>query len=339
MSSNITIKQIAKMAGVSVSAVSIVLNGKKGVSETTRDRVLTIINDTNYTPNVNSRRLILQRSFNILLVIDPETSPLSNTFYTAVMNSIVTSGAQMGYNIVLTTISDSFRNSRLEATLLQHNADGVIFLRDISSEWQSNIQETGVPFVVVDSQKKSPTYPCIQADYTLSSYRATRHLIENGHTRIAIIGMNRIPDYYMRSFEGYQAALIEEGLPIRPDWIQPEAFDELSAKECIKNILKCSELPTAVFCVGDLFAISVMNYLQDVGYSLPADFSVCSIDDIVLARYYHPALTTIQIDKHAMGHLAVDMLDKLINGIETETNYVVRSDELMVRDSVKNIKC
>ena len=337
MSHNITIKQIAEIAGVSVSAVSFVLNGKKGVSEATRQRVLEVIQDTHYTPNVNSRRLILKRSFNILLAIDLNNSPLSNFFYSAVINYIVEYGSNLGYNIVLTTISDSFRDSRLEATLLQHNADGIIFMHDISNELQLNLNQIGIPFVVVDSQKNAPTYPCVQGDYVLASYCATRHLIENGHTKIAMIGSNRIPDFYISTFEGYKKAMYESALSIRPEWIQTDAFDDCSARKCMQNIIESTDPPTAAFCAGDLFAINAMNYLQEAGYSLPEDFSFCSIDDIALAHYHFPALTTIHIDDRLMAEHAVTMLDRLINNIDTETKIMVRSDHLIIRNSVKKM--
>jgi len=337
MNRNITIKEIAEMAGVSVSAVSFVLNNKKGVSDATRKRVLDVIKENHYTPNVNSRRLILQRSFNILLAIDPEHSPFDNFFYSAVINHIMEYSSKLGYNITLTTITDTYRGSRLEATLMQRNADGILFLHDISDELQLEIKASEIPFVVIDSQIKSPSYPSVQGDYTLASYCATRHLIENGHKKIAFIGSNRIPDYYMTTFEGYRQALTESGLPLMPNWIQADAFDEISAKQCMHNIISGSDKPTAAFCAGDLYAISAMNYLQENGYLLPNDFSFCSVDDITIARYHYPALTTIKIDDRAMGELAINMLDKLINHIDVDTHAFVRSDYLIVRNSVKQL--
>ena len=115
-------------------------------------------------------------------------------------------------------------------------------------------------------------------------------------------------------------------------------MNELSIKKCVKELIGCSQAPEAAFCASDLIAITAMNYLQDEHYSIPDDFSICGIDDIDLSRYHYPALTTIQIDKNAMGELAVNMLDKLINEEKTETNVVVPSDKLIIRSSVKNLK-
>lgn len=337
--SKITIKQIAELAGVSVSAVSFVLNNKKGVSDDTRRRVLKIIDDLNYTPNVNSRRLTLHRSFNIIVSIEAKTSPLDNFFYVALLNSIVKTGGALGYNIVLSPESTCFENSHLADALSQSNADGIIFLRDISSDMQAYIDKAEVPFVIIDTQKSNPPYPCVKMDYQLSAYTATMHLISKGHKKIAFIGVGSIADFYLNSFNGYKAALSEANIQIPLEWIrsEAEAGDENSAKECIKSILRCKELPTAIYCTGDILAIGIMSYLQDCGLRIPEDFSICSVDDIILSRYYHPALTTINVDKDLMGRLAVEMLDRLIRHEETDTLITIKSDDLIERSSVKTL--
>lgn len=332
---NVTIKQIAKMAGVSISAVSIVLNGKKGVSEQTRRRILQVIKEMNYTPNVNSRRLILQRSFNIMVVLDEDMSPLANNFYTSVLNALVKRGSDLGYHIVLILNAETFEGSPLSSALSQRNVDGMIFFRDISPELQIPIQKADIPFVVVDSQENEPPYPCIRGDYELSAYAATNYLIGLGHKRIALIGMKRIPNYFMHSFSGYKAAMEEAKLPVQMDWIQSGAHDEHSAGACMAKILQSAELPTAIYCTGDAFAIGVMNHLQDRGYRIPEDFSVMGIDDIAIASCYRPSLTTIRIDMEHMGRMAVELLDQLINHVEVDTNQTVASDRIIERCSVR----
>lgn len=337
MSERVTIAKIAQLAGVSVSAVSFVLNGKKGVSDATRARVLEVIRDTNYTPDVNSRRLACNRSFNILVAVENETSPLSNYFYSSVLNYIVEHGTARGYNVVLAMIAQPFSGSRFESTLLQHNADGIVFLHDISDSLQRAVEAIGVPFVVLDSQKSEPPYPCVRGDYVTASYVSTRHLIENGHKKIGFIGSSYIDEFCTATYEGYRRAMAEGDLAICEEWVCTDARDERTAQKCMQALLKASDVPTAVFCAGDLFAVAAMNYLQSNGYVLPHDFSFSSIDDISLARYHYPALTTVRIDDEIMACQAVEILDGLINGHETEVDVVVRSDDLIVRDSVRNI--
>ncbi|MBE7047730.1 MAG: LacI family transcriptional regulator [Ruminococcaceae bacterium] len=335
MDKKITIKQIAQMAGVSVASVSYVVNGKKGVGEETQKKVMEIIEKTNYTPNVNSQRLILKKSFNLIVALDEKESPINNFFYAEIMNSIVESAAKLRYNIVLITVGDKYEGSRLNTTLLQHNADGIIFLGDIKPKFAEEISKTNTPYVIIDSQKTNPPYPCVRADYKQSSRIGVRHLVENGHKRIALIGSDKVPDYFEWIYEGYIDVLNEESIKIKKEWIQSNAFDAQGSEICIENILMCKERPTAVFCSSDIVAICVMNYLQKRGYSIPQDFSVCSIDDISMSKYHYPALTTIHIDKKAMGEIAVNMLDKLINGEDTDTDISVTSEILVKRNSVK----
>ncbi len=337
MKKKLTIKQIADMAGVSVASVSYALNGQKGINEETRKRILDIVDKTNYTPNVNSRRLILQRSFNILLVINSEESPFNDFFYVEVINSIVEHCTSIGYNTVLAYLKSDFDSSVLKNTLLQHNADGIIFLCDISDSLKNDINKLGTPFVVVDSQKKKPDYPSVYADYSKAAYYAVKHLLDNGHKKIAMLDLGVVQEYYALTFEGYKKALTEYDIDLDSDLVRTRISTEEDIHNYMNELDNKSKVPTAIFCSSDFVAINAMNYLQKKGHVLPDDFSVCSIDDIILARYHFPSLTTVKIDKVSMGKIAVHMLDKLINEEETETSIEMPTYEIMVRESVKKI--
>lgn len=332
----VTIKKIAELAGVSVPAVSYVLNNKKGVSEQTRQRVLDIIEELNYTPNVNSRRLILQRSFNILVCLDDPISTLDNLFYTEILSAIVAKGAELGYSIVLSNGGSDDQREHFLQNISQHNADGVIFLRDISEELQKSMESYGMPYLVVDSHNTVASYPCIASDVEQASYDAIRYLIDHGHQKIAFIGMERVPAFYLNTFAGYKRALADHGLSVQLDWIQSNAYDEASALKCMQRILESSIRPTAVFCASDILAIGAMNAVQKAGYRIPEDVSFIGMDDIILSRYCKPALTTMHIDKQKMGTLAVEVLDNILNGNDVETSYRIPFDRLIERETVCN---
>jgi len=194
-----------------------------------------------------------------------------------------------------------------------------------------------IPYVVIDSQKANPEYVSVKSDYELSSYVSTKYLIECGHKKIAFIGMSKVPDFYITSFNGYKRAISEHSLSFYPDWIQGDAYDDVSAYNCMKNILSSNEIPTAVFCAGDILAIGAMNCAHDMGYKIPYDISFSSIDNIAAAEYCRPKLTTIDIDKVGMGEKAIELLDAQINNCLSEKVYVVKSDKIIVRDSVRNL--
>ena len=333
----ITIKKIAELAGVSVSAVSFVLNNKKGVSEETRQRVLNIINELDYTPNVNSRRLILQRSFNLIVCLDDRVSTIDNFFYTEILSAIISKGEKLGYSIVLSKSSSEDIRARFEQNLSQSNADGIIFLQDISEKLQKSIEGYKIPYIVVDSHDTSSSYHCITSDAENASYTATKYLVDNGHRKIAFIGMNRVPSFYSNTFSGYKRALEETDITVQEDWIQPDAFDEESSTKCMMRILKSENCPTAVFCASDLLAIGAMKAATEAGYRIPEDISFIGMDDIVLSRYCSPTLTTMHIDKYKMGKMAVEILDQLINGKDAALKHHISYDKLIERNTVCKI--
>lgn len=334
----LTIKEIAKLAGVSPTAVSFVINNKKGVSENTRKKVTEVIEKTNFVPSLNSRRLFFKKSYNISLVIQQTSSPFSDLFYYEITNGILEKSKEFGYNIVFTDISIKDNLVKIPDIIKYNDTDGIIFYQDTESAILREIDKLNIPYVIVDAHSTSNDFTSINADSELLAYTATKFLIEHGHVDIALICSSYIPEYYIQIFTGYKNALEEVRVSISPYWIQNNAFDELSAYNCMDNIFKNASKFSAVFCAGDIFAIGAIRCAKDKGYRVPEDISFIGIDDIILSRYIEPALTTIKIDKALMGRLAMDLLVKKINGNNVE-NIILESNNIVVRNSVKNANC
>jgi len=334
----LTIKEIAKLAGVSPTAVSFVLNNKKGVSEKTRKKVREVIEKTNFVPSLNSRRLFFKKSYNISLVIQQSSSPFSDLFYYEITNGILEKSKEFGYNIVFTDISMKGNSMEIPNIIKYKDTDGIIFYQDTERAILREVDKLNIPYVIVDAHSTSSDFTSINADSELLSYTATKFLIERGHVDIALISSSYIPEYYIQIFTGYKNALEEVRVSISPYWIQNNAFNELSAYNCMENILKNALKPSAVFCAGDIFAIGAIRCAKDKGYRVPEDISFIGVDDIILSRYIEPALTTIRIDKALMGRLAMDLLVKKING-ESVESIILESDNIVVRNSVKNMDC
>ena len=330
--SNFTIKEIARMAGVSPTAVSFVLNNKEGVSEETRKKVTEVIRKTNFKPSINSRRLSLKKSFNISIVMKQSSSPFLDLFYFEIAKGVLEKSKEYGYNVVFTDLSNE-NNFDLAKIINFEDTDGVIFLQDTETSILNETDKYNIPFVVVDTHSANNNFISINADYELSSYTATRFLIDKGHQDIAFISSSFIPGFYLQTFTGYQRALEETHITVRPSWIQIDATDDLSAYQCMEKILQDPSLPTAVFCAVDFFAIGAMRCVKNHNYVVPNDFSFVGIDDILLSRYIEPPLTTIRIDKVQMGLLAMELLMKIIEGEPVET-IIVESDNMIVRNTV-----
>lgn len=333
----LTIKEIARMAGVSPTAVSFVINNKSGVSENTRKKVNEVIKRTNFIPNLNSKRLFFRKSYNISLVIKQTSSPFSDLFYLEITKGVLEKSKEYGYNIVFSDIPIVQGNVQLPEIIKQSDADGIIFFQDTENVILNNIENLNIPYVVVDAHVANADFTFINADSELSAYTATKYLIGQGHKDIAFIGSSYIPEYHYQTFTGFKNALGEVNIPIQSGWIQSQAIDEISAYNCMAKILECGSgsksTPTAVFCAGDIFAIAAIRCARDRGFKVPEDISFIGIDDILLSRYIEPSLTTIKIDKIQMGILAMELLVKKING-DIVKSVIVESDNIILRNSV-----
>ncbi|MBR5314727.1 MAG: LacI family DNA-binding transcriptional regulator, partial [Clostridia bacterium] len=265
----LTIKEIAKMAGVSVTAVSFVLNEKPGVSEDTRKKVQAIIEETGFKPSLNSKRLVLNKSFNISLIVNPYSSPFEDLFYFEIMNGILNQSSKHGYNIVINKI----RRGELPDSVYSGDADGMIFMQDITPAMKKKAIASGIPFVVVDTHDADPSLISVSADYTRAAYMATTHLIENGHKNIALLASNIIPDFYKQTLQGFANALLENSIAVLPEFIEQTAYNEESAYFAAKEILSRENPPTAIVCAMDSFAIGAIKCIKEMNLSVPDDVS------------------------------------------------------------------
>lgn len=324
------------MAGVSPTAVSFVINNKAGISEETKKKVNEVIERTNFKPSVNSRRLFFKKSFNISIAIRQTSSPFEDLFYFEIAKGMLTKSKEYGYNIVFTEISVQGNSVILPQIIEFKDTDGVIFLQDTENAVLNRLDELEIPYVVVDAHGAAEEVTTVNADYALSAYTAVKFLLNHGHRDIAFISSSFIPEFYMQVFDGYRRALEENQISIPSYWIQTNASDEQSSFRSMEKILGGEHCPTAVFCATDLLAIGAMKCCKDKGYILPRDISFIAIDDIFLSRYIEPNLTTVKIDTSLMGSLAMELVMKKING-ETVESAVVKSDHIVVRDSVANI--
>ncbi|MDL2237306.1 LacI family transcriptional regulator [Christensenellaceae bacterium OttesenSCG-928-K19] len=335
--SKITIRDIAKLANVSTTAVSFVLNGKEGVSKETRQRILDIMEQTNFIPNAHTRRLNLKRSFNIHLVIRQYESKLRNMFSSEITFGILKASEELGYNIVTTNIRSGEKN-RLTDYIRNKDTDGFIFINDAETSLLSQVEVSEMPFVVVDSHAPdSVSYPQVKADYFEAAYQATQYLIQKRHHKIAFIGTDALADYYVNTFGGYQKCMSDNALAFPSDWIQPGATDEETARACMQAILDSGNTPTAVFCAGDIFAIGAMRCVKESGLRVPGDISFVGLDDVVISRYIEPPLTTVSVNEELMGQMAMQTINKIISGKPFD-KVTLTPSTLVERESVRDLR-
>ena len=336
--SNLTIRDIAKMAGVSSTAVSFVLNNHEGVSEATRQKVQEIIRRTGFTPNVHTRRLNLGKSFTIHVVLRQYPYNLFNQFALETLSGIFTACKPLGYSVIFTFVDSGTDCSQLLESVRSKDCDGVILNQVSDPSLISLLQQEAIPFVCVDSHmKKDGSVPIVEVDYWQAAHQAAQFLYDNGHREIGYIGPETPTEYYVSTFGGYAAALKEHGLVCNPAWMPDVSFSEASAEAAISQVLQCPELPSAFLCAGDSFAIDVIRSAKKHGLRVPEDLSIIGLDDLFVSQYLEPPLSSVGFDKEALGKRAVETLFRIMNG-QTYEPVILIPTHLVSRSSVKNLQ-
>lgn len=330
-----TIKEIARMAGVSPSAVSIVLNNRKGVGEETRKKVIEIVNQMNYVPNPNSRRLISNRSNNIAILLKKDTTLMEFFFYSDLNRFVLHECEANGYNVIFASYTVKNEKVNLPNIIRSYDVDGAIFYDDIEDEVASSMRKYNIPFIVADDHANNDRIPAIHFDYRKAAAKATDYLISLGHTQTAYIGSSAETPFGAQTLAGFKDSVETNHLNVPLNWVQFMQGSESSILLCVDKILSFGT-PTALLCSTDMYAIDAMKILKTKGFRIPEDISVIGIDDIMLSSYIEPALTTVKVDRAKMGVATVHALIKKING-ETVSESVFSAGELIIRKSTRSL--
>ncbi len=326
----ITIKDIARMADVSITTVSFVLNNKPGVSDSVRKKVKDIIDETHFKPNLNSKKLLKNKSYSICLVINAASSPFEDLFYFDVARGILNQSAKYEYNLIMSKTAPE--NPDLPDIVYSGDADGIIFLQDIDGKLLERTLETEIPFVVVDSHTNVNNITSVNPDYYAAAYDAVSYLIDTGHTDIAMIGNKTVSEFFKQTYNGFKKAMSDHGLTVRKNQGDLTARGEEDAYSVAKKLITSKNPPSAILCATDIFAVGAIRSAKDCNMSVPKDISIMGIDDIFLSKYIEPKLTTMGINKEDMGIYAMDLLYKKIKG--QEPSNILLPMSLVVRDSV-----
>ena len=334
---NLTIKDIARMAGVSTTAVSFVLNNRPGVSDATRQKVQEIIRQTDFIPNVHTRRLNLGKSFTVHVVLKQYAYGLYNQFALETLSGVFKEGKSLGYSIIFTLIDEHMECEQIIESVRSKDCDGMILNQIDDPGLICQLQRENIPFVCVDAHlPMSSTLPMVEVDYYDAAYQATRYLHRNGHTQIGFIGPETPVEHCANTFRGYTAYLQEAGLDCNEDWVAKIPFSEGYTEAAVDALLKQDKLPTALLCSCDAVAIDVIRRAKERGIRIPGDISVIGIDDLLVSRYLDPPLTTMTFDKELLGAKAMEVLYQIIQGVAHEDHNTIGTTPV-ARGSVKKI--
>lgn len=325
----VSIKDIAKAAGVSHSTVSRALQGSPLVNPRTAAQIRQLAQEMGYTPSAVAQSLVTQRTRTIGLVV----TFISDPFVDRVVDGIEDLATTAGYSVFLSSSQgDPDREMAVVDIFHRRRVDGVIVLASrVGRLYGERLQELSVPIVLINNQAEGQYLYSVSADDEQGARLAVRHLIELGHERIGYIGSASRPPTSLRRLAGYQAELERAGIPFNPNLvIVPETIHDLESGRLGIEYLLTTNI-TAVFCYNDRTAIGALLTLRERGIPVPGSLSVVGFDDIEPSWYVTPPLTTVHQPRLEMGRRAMQMLLDLLAG-EPVSDEVLPC-RLIVRDS------
>lgn len=330
---SVTIKDVARLAGVSKSTASRVLSDSGRYSQEAKEKVLQAAKQLNYASNAIARAMVTKRTGNIGFLIYHKHKPvLSHPFYSPILSSVVETATVNNYGILVFTDHDV---QRCINNFREQRVDGVILASRINHDTLNRFQSAGIPVVLVNhSIDVENTSYVINDDYG-GAYDAVYYLLKRGHRKIGLVCGPYEHQSYKQRYTAYKEALKNYGI----------AFDESlvfftdsrieGGKQGVRYFLEQSRLPSAIFATNDMMAIGVIKELKANGIHVPDDVAVIGFDDIEFASLYEPALTTVKVNKKLIGELAVHQLLRQINGApqNADIEETILPTTLVVRES------
>lgn len=332
----ISIKDVASLAGVSVSTVSRALNNGAYVAPEKRERIMKAIETLDYRPNYFAKGLKAGSSELIALIVPN----INNPVYAMIAQGVETVARVRGYTVVLCNTDDDIQTEIAQlAQLKGRNVDGFIFASaTTASRHIQELMAEGIP--VVEVMRASSNANAVTVDNYKIGYSATEYLLWRGHKKIINftgdpqIGSFRIrTDGYRGAMQDYRAEYCESNLV----FAKTENIEAQS--RCLEQAIAENGVPDAIFCVNWLRAIAAYKTAKHLGFRIPEDFSVISVDDLEFTEYLNPALTTISQPFYEMGKRSAEMLIEMLGSKEKANKYdeltqIIMPTKLIVRDSV-----
>jgi len=337
----ITLKDVAKKAGVGVGTASRVLNNQAHVSEDKRQRVLDAIETLHYKPDAIARSLKSKRTGNIGVILNDITNP----FYSKVFRGLETEAKSSDYSIVFVDLFLQNEDAIGEIlSFYRSKVDGIIFIGStVTTEILEHCSNFEMPFVYASASldssidTQSDIYS-VDIDNEKAAYDTTNALIELGHRDIALI-LGPVEDKnstFSRKI-GFEKAMKEHNIPLNDSWICYGDFSYDSGYSAMKEILNTNKIPTMVFAISDLMAIGATKAILESGLNVPKNVSVMGFDGIKNGEYNYPEISTVVQPRYEMGRLACEKIIKLIEKKEIEEPVSILEHTLAIRASVKKL--
>ncbi|MBN2088441.1 LacI family DNA-binding transcriptional regulator [candidate division KSB1 bacterium] len=331
----VNIKDIARLANVSPSTVSKALNNQADISEATKERILAIAKELNYSPNAFGKGLKSRTTENLGVIFCRELQPLSgNPFYSRVLEGIEAEVALNNFNLILYFVPTNQQDISPKM-VREHQVDGIILVGVFHPEFIQILNQSGLPIIQIDPKIRLTNSHQVLINNEDGASIATQYLINMGHKRIGFISgdLNRMS--FQQRYDGYIKTLKYNRIIPDSDLVKSGGLEK--GYDQVKELMLAPNRPTAIFAANDINAIYGYQAIHELGYEIPEDISMIGFDDIDLAKFSTPPLTTVRVYKEELGSLAVRALFKSINGELESPQTVIVPVKLVERESVKKL--
>ncbi|ATG72562.1 transcriptional regulator [Zobellella denitrificans] len=328
-----TIKDVAAQAGVSISTVSHVLNRTRKVSEAARTRVEQAVRELNYAPNSVARSLKVNNTRTIGMLVTTSAHP----FFAEVVQAVEDLCFELGYSLILCNTENQPERQLMHLRmLLEKRVDGLLVICTDTPPSLTELlqQHPSLPLVMLDWSRDNDFADIIHDNADIGGYLAAKYLIEQGHRDFACITGHLHKGTSRLRLEGFTRALAEAGLELPPEQIIEGDFESESGYRAIQQLLRQGSSATAVFAFCDTMAFGAICAITQAGLRVPQDISVIGYDDVNMARFTSPPLTTISHPKRTLGRWALELLLKRIKEKDHRPEQLELQPRLVVRDSV-----
>ena len=331
----VTMREVAERAGVSVTTVSHVINNSRPVNPQTRFRVEEAMQALGYQPNVLARSLRKGVTHTIGIILPDNINP----YFAEVVRGIEDASFEQGYSVILcNSDNDLAKENHYTTVLVEKQVDGIIFVAaGLSAENINALQARGFPLVLVDRQVPDVNVNTVLADNQHGGWLATNHLIELNHKVIGIIAGPKGVRLSSERINGYRQAMESANLCVDDELIVEGDFQYQSGYKGARKLYDQCPSITAIFACNDLMAIGAYRFAHEKNLKIPEQLSVVGFDDISLAAYTNPPLTTIHQSKHQMGSKAAELLMTRIAEQDLELHQEILETKLVVRGSTASL--
>lgn len=332
----VTLKDIADEIGVSVTTVSRGLAGYSDVAEETRQRIQQVALELGYSPNLAARRLQKQRTDTLGFIMPTFGPRFSDPFFSEIIAGIGTEAAEQDYDLLVSTHAPDSEDELMAYRRAAGGGwvDGLIVVRTREDDARIKLLcEHKFPFVAFGRTGCEIEYPFVDEDGAAGIRSLVQHFIDLGHRRIAFIAPPPGLMFGRYRLLGYTETMARNGLEVDPDWVVHGDMTQQGAVESIEQFLQIDLRPTAIICSNDLMAIGAMNYLRQTGLRVGDDVAIGGFDDIPLAAYVNPPLTTLHQPIYEIGRRTCSMLIDILRGRTPAEPHVLLTPSLVVRAS------